>query len=108
MNKTTLALLSIASMAGAASIASATPLGVNDVAQGIGSTQSQIAQSRGGASNVVQGGQSLGPTVTQATPNGPATNSVQSVPVPGTLLLLGIGFVALAIWHNHFRRGWTV
>ena len=108
MNKTTLVLLSIASMAGAAGIASATPLGVNEVARGVGSTQSQLVQSGAGGSNVSQGAQNLVPTVTQTAQNGLTTNSVSSVPVPGTLLLFGIGFVALAIWHQRFRRGWTV
>ena len=107
MNTTTLVLLSIASMAGAAGLASATPLGVNDVAQGVGSTQSQLAQGGAGGSNVAQGAQTLGPTVFQTAQNGLTTNSLQSVPVPGTLLLFGIGFVALAIWHHRFRQGWT-
>ena len=108
MNKKTLVLLSIASMAGAAGIASATPLGVNTVAQGIGSTQSQLAQSGAGGSNVSQGAQSLGPTVNQTSQNGLTTNSVQSIPVPGALLLFGIGFVALAIWHDrHTSAAYT-
>ena len=100
MNKTTLVLLSIASMAGAAGIASATPSGVKDVAQGIGSTQSQLAQDGAGGSNVSQGAQNIGPTVTQYAQNGLTTNSVQTVPEPGSLLLLGIGLLAVAIWQR--------
>ena len=28
----------------------------------------------------------------------------QSVPVPGTLLLFGVGFVAFAVWYHRSRR----
>jgi PEP-CTERM motif len=107
MNKTTLVLLSIASMAGAAGIASATPLGVNEVAQGIGSTQSQLAQGGAGGSNVSTAAQNIGSNVFQAALNSNGTASVQTIPEPGTLLLLGIGFVAVAIWQHRLRRGWT-
>ena len=30
--------------------------------------------------------------------------SVQTIPEPGTLLLLGLGFVALTLWYRHFFR----
>jgi PEP-CTERM motif len=107
MNKTTLVLLSIASMAGAAGIASATPSGINDVAQGAGYTQSQLAQGGVGGTNVSAAAQNMGPAVSQAALNSNGTASVQTVPEPGTLLLLGIGFVAVAIWQHRLRRGWT-
>jgi hypothetical protein len=29
----------------------------------------------------------------------------QSVPVPGTLLLFGVGFVGFVVWHQRSRRG---
>ena len=94
-------------MAGAAGLASATPLGVNDLAQGIGSTQSQLAQGGAGGSNVSQGAQNLGPTITQTAQNGLTTSSVQAVPEPGALILLGIGLVAVAIWQRRVTHART-
>ncbi len=34
-----------------------------------------------------------------------SSDPVQSVPIPGTLLLFGGGFVALTLWHQRSRRG---
>jgi hypothetical protein len=108
MKKSTLMMLSIAAVTGLAGIANATPLGINDVAQG----------GAGGAVN--QTAQNVGPTVSQNAQNGGlssqnapgltttsnSVNSVNSVPVSGsTLILLGAGFAALAIWHRRYRGG---
>lgn len=36
--------------------------------------------------------------------DGVQNTSVQSIPEPETLLLLGLGFVALTLWYRHFFR----
>ena len=96
----------MAAMAGFAGMASAAPLGINELAQG-----------GAGGGSVSQTAQNLGPSVSQNAPNGGlglqnttgfTTNSVNSVPVSGsTLLMFGAGFVALAIWHRRYRGGWA-
>ena len=108
MKRSTLTMLSIAAVTGLAGIANATPLGINEVA-------------RGGAGGAIsQTAQNVGPFVSQNAQNGGlssqnapglttnSVNSVNSVPVSGsTLLLFGAGFVALAIWHRRYRGGWA-
>ena len=109
MKKSTLMMLSIAAVTGLAGIANATPLGINE-----------LAQSGAGGGTVSQTARNVGTTVSQNAQNGGlgaqnapglttnSVNSVNSVPVSGsTLLLFGAGFVALAIWHRRYRGGWA-
>jgi PEP-CTERM motif len=99
MKKSALAVLTMVTVAGLAGMAQAAPLGINEVAQSGagGAIVSQTAQNIG--SSVSQNGQNVGLL------NAQGTNSVQSVPEPGTLLMLGVAFVAVAIWHHRWRRG---
>jgi PEP-CTERM motif len=46
-----------------------------------------------------------GLTQIQSAPPDKTHRSTQSVPVPGTLLLFGGGFVAFAVWRQRSRRG---
>jgi hypothetical protein len=104
MRKSTLTMLSIAAVTGLVGIANAGPLGINE-----------LAQSGAGGATVSQTARNIGPTVSQNAQNGGlgsqnalTTNSVNSVPVSGsTLVLFGAGFVALAIWHRRYRGGWA-
>ena len=108
MKTSTLVVLSVAALAGMSSLANATPSGINDVAQGIGNTQSQLAQGGTGGSNVAQGAQYIGPNVSQYAQNGLTTNTLQqTVPEPGSLLLLGIGLLAVAIWQRRLLAKWV-
>jgi hypothetical protein len=108
MKRSTLTILSIAAVTGLASIANATPLGINEIARG------------GAGGGISQTTQNIGPSMSQNAQNGglgaqnapglttSSVNSVNSVPVSGsTLLLFGAGFVALAIWHRRYRGGWA-
>ena len=95
MKKRAVILHSLAFVAGVASIASAVPFGVHDIAP-VG--LSVAAQGGGGGSNAGQ----VGAFVTQSIGNGIQPNSVanQTVPLPPALTLLGIGMAAwgLAVW----------
>ena len=102
MKNATLVVLSLAAVAGLAGMAGAAPLGVSEIAHNGG--LSEIAKS--GGSNVSEIAHSGGSFVSQtAQLNSQGITSVQSVPVPGTLLLFGAGFVALTMWHLRSRRG---
>src|SRR5688500_10101844 len=103
MKKSTLTMLSIAAVTGLASIANATPFGINEIARG-----------GTGGGTVSQTAQNIGPSVSQNAQNGglgsqnALTTNSASVPVSGsTLVLFGAGFVALAIWHRRYRGGWA-
>jgi hypothetical protein len=105
MKKATLALLSVGALASMTSLASATPVGVNDFISSGGLGISQTAQN--GASSLAEHAQNIGPTVSQAAQNGGISSlntQVQSVPEPGTLLLFGVGFLALALWNELRQR----
>jgi hypothetical protein len=107
MKKGTLVMLSVAAVAGMTSLSNATPIGGNDFTSGGGATISQTAQN-GGGTTVGQNAQNIGPTVSQGAPYIGGTSSqnaqVNSVPVPGTLLMLGAGFFALALWYEFRQR----
>jgi hypothetical protein len=45
-----------------------------------------------------------GLTQVQSAPPDRTHRSTQSVPVPGTFLLFGVGFVAFAVWRQRSRR----
>ena len=98
MKKASVAMLSMAALAGLAGIAHAAPLGINEV-----------AQSGAGGAIVSETAKNIGASVAQNGPNVRAlnaqgTNSTQSVPEPGMLVMLGAALVALAIWHHNWRR----
>ena len=87
--------LSIAAVAGVASVASATPIDnhgalVSDVAQGGGSYVGESETNHGAIVSDV------------ANKNYQGTTAVQSVPEPSALLLLGVGLFALAAWHRWY------
>jgi hypothetical protein len=108
MKKGTLVLLSIAAVAGMTNLANATPTGVNDFISGGGSGISEAAQN-GGGPNLAQNAQNVGTTVSQGAPyvggrTSAVTAQVQSVPEPGSLLMLGAGFLALVLWHQFRQR----
>jgi hypothetical protein len=98
MKKSTVPVLTIASLAGMASVARAVPLNVNDLQSG-GLGFSQTAQG-GGGSNVAQTAQNFGTSIPTNLSQTSSTN-LQTVPEPSTLLLLGAGLLLLALW----RRG---
>jgi hypothetical protein len=104
MKKTTLVLLSIASMAGFVGVANAIPVQGNNA----GYTEAQLAQGGAGGSNVSTAAQNVGASnVTQYAQNGLTTNTLQTVPEPGSLLLLGIGLLAVAIWQRRLLSKWA-
>jgi hypothetical protein len=86
MKKSTTAILTIASLAGMAGLASAGPVNVNELQNG-GLGISQSAQS-GGGPNTGQAAQSFGTSIptnfSQA-----SQNNLTTVPEPSSLLLLG-------------------
>lgn len=98
MKKASVAMLSMAALAGLAGIAHAAPLGINEVAQSGagGAIVSETAKNIG--ASVAQNGPNVGAL------NAQGTNSTQSVPEPGMLVMLGAALVALAIWHHNWRR----
>ena len=99
-----------------AGMASALPFGPNNLPQGGGQQGgglgiSEIALGGAGGSNVSQSSQNIGPNVSQTAVNGGfrplvSTNGpVTSVPETGTsLLLLGVGLLALALWRRRWQR----
>jgi hypothetical protein len=107
MKEGTLVMLSVAAVAGMTSLSNATPLGVNDFTSGGGAGISQTAQN-GGGTTLGQNAQNIGPTVSQGAPyiggTSSANSQVQSVPVPGTLLMFGAGFFLLALWYEFRQR----
>ncbi len=106
MKKSTLAILSMATVAGLAGVATAAPFGVENH----GTVVSEVAKNKGESGtqnhgyyvNQVARGAELGSQNVQS-------NSVNnSVPVSGsTLILFGAGFVALALWHRRSRGAWA-
>ena len=103
MKKSTLAVLSMAAVAGFAGMANAAPLGINE-----------LAQSGAGGTAVSETARTIGASASQNAQNGglgsqnALTTNSASVPVSGsTLMLFGAGFVALAIWHRRYRGGWA-
>jgi hypothetical protein len=106
MKKGMLVIFSVAAVAGMTSLANAIPTGVNDFTSVGGAGVSQTAQN-GGGTTIAQNAQNIGPTVSQGAPYIGGTSSVnaqvQTVPEPGTVLLLGAGFFALVLW-NGFRQ----
>jgi hypothetical protein len=108
MKKTTLAVLTIASAASVAGIASAIPIGPGNLPQAGGLSTSELARGGGGGSNVSTGGQSIGPGVTQTFSPIVSTNTpVVGVPEGVTsLLLLGAGFVVLALWRRRWQHSY--
>jgi hypothetical protein len=92
MKKSTVAILSIATFAGLAGLANATP-----ITEPPGLSISQTAQGGGGGSNVSSGGQNIGSSVQTNLSQASPTN-LQSVPEPSALLLLGAGLLMLALW----------
>jgi hypothetical protein len=107
MKKGTLVMLSVAAVASMTSLANASPIGVNDFTSGGGAGISQTARN-GDGTTVGQNAQNIGPTVSQGAPYIGGTSSqnaqVNSVPVPGTLLLWGAGFLGLALWYEFRQR----
>ncbi len=97
MKKTSVILHSLAFVAGVASIASAVPFGVHDIAP-FGLSVASVAQGGGGGSNAGQ----VGTFATQSIGNGiqPASVVNQTLPLPSALTLLGVGMAAwgLAGW----------
>jgi hypothetical protein len=99
MKKTTMAILTIASVAGVATLANAVPFGPNDLPQSGGLNISQTAQGGGGGGTISNLGSSIGPTiVSTVSPN------FVAVPEGSSLLLLGAGFLALALWHRQIGQ----
>ena len=106
MKTTTLAVLTIVSAASMAGIASAIPVGPDNLPQAGGVGTSQLARGGGGGANVSTSGQSIGPGVTQTFNPIVSTNTpVAGVPEGGTsLLMLGAGLVVLALWRRRWQR----
>jgi hypothetical protein len=104
MKKGTLVMLSVAAVAGMTSLSNATPIGVNDFTSAGGSGISQTAQNGGGTA-LGQNAQNIGPSVSQGAPYiGGASSQLQSIPVPGTVLLFSAGFLALVLWYEFRQR----
>jgi hypothetical protein len=104
MKKSTLAVLSMATFAGLAGVATAAPLGIENH----GAVVSEAATSKGEL-----GSQTHGSYVSEvARGAGFGSQNIQSnsnsVPVSGsTLILFAAGFVALAVWHRRSRGDWS-
>ena len=108
MKYSTLVILSIASVAGLAGLASASPIEFDEY-KNHGQYVSEVAKTKPGP-----GTENHGYYVSEAARNGglnslntQSITPVQSVPEPGSLLMLVAGLLALAIWHRRSRRGWA-
>jgi hypothetical protein len=106
VKKSTLVILSVAALAGMSSLANATPTGVENFISGGGAGISDIAKNSGGTT-VAQNAQNIGPNVNQATGQNGGISQLQSVPELGTVLLLGIGLLGLALWQLRSRKGFA-
>jgi hypothetical protein len=102
MKRSTSAVLTIASLAGMASIANAVPFGPNNLPTQVGGLGlGEVAQGGGACGGSIGQaaqtfGSSIGPNiVSQISPN-----SFAAVPEGSHLLLLGAGLFALALWRR--------
>jgi PEP-CTERM motif len=102
--------LSIAAV-GLSGIANATPFGMSEIAKNHefdagaknhGAVVSEAAKHHGGGN---QQGALVSVNSQGNLSAAQSASSPQSVPEPGTLLLLGAGLLSLVVWHHRPRRG---
>lgn len=107
MTKATLAVLTIVSAAGMASIANAVPFGADSLPPGLNDGGSSGLNgggppvfNSGNPTGLIGGGSGINPLLV-ATPNSP----VVGVPEGGTsLLLLGAGLLGIVLWRRHWQQ----
>lgn len=114
MKKTTLALLTVTAAASMAGIANAVPFGGNDLPPGLNHTHDGppwgLTSQSGSPPGWLNGAPGLSVGLSTQGGNNPlvALNTpLSTVPEGGTsLLFLGMGLVALTLWHRRWR-GWS-